>query len=150
MATATIRIKKDTTANWTESGRVLDDGELGLEITEEGHRVIRVGNGVSAFMDLPVAVDIEAINEIKTGMDTNAKKYYDDMVDRGEEMLKKMEQQAITVELQDDETKIDYRMGISNGSLYFEEIEDKTAVPETGGGDSPEESGNESNEEVSE
>ena len=101
-------------------------------------------------MDLPVAVDIEAINEIKTGMDTNAKKYYDDMVDRGEEMLKKMEQQAITVELQDDETKIDYRMGISNGSLYFEEIEDKTAAPETGGGDSPEESGNESNEEVSE
>ena len=61
-----------------------------------------------------------------------------------------MEQQAITVELQDDETKIDYRMGISNGSLYFEEIEDKTAAPETGGGDSPEESGNESNEEVSE
>ena len=150
MATATNRIKKDTTANWTESGRVLDDGELGLEITEEGHRVIRVGDGVSAVMDLPVAVDIEAINEIKTGMDTNAKKYYDDMVDRGEEMLKKMEQQAITVELQDDETKIDYRMGISNGSLYFEEIEDKTAAPETGGGDSPEESGNESNEEVSE
>ena len=150
MATATIRIKKDTTANWTESGRVLDDGELGLEITEEGHRVIRVGDGVSASTDLPVAVDIEAINEIKTGMDTNAKKYYDDMVDRGEEMLKKMEQQAITVELQDDETKIDYRMGISNGSLYFEEIEDKTAAPETGGGDSPEESGNESNEEVSE
>ena len=150
MATATIRIKKDTTANWTESGRVLDDGELGLEITEEGHRVIRVGDGVSAFMDLPVAVDIEAINEIKTGMEKKTKKYYDDMVDRGEEMLKKMEQQAITVELQDDETKIDYRMGISNGSLYFEEIEDKTAAPETGGGDSPEESGNESNEEVSE
>lgn len=64
--------------------------------------------------------------------------------------IKKMEQQAITVELQDDETKIDYRMGISNGSLYFEEIEDKTAAPETGGGDSPEESGNESNEEVNE
>ena len=149
MATATIRIKKDTTANWTASERVLDDGELGLEITEEGHRVIRVGDGVSAFMNLPVAVDIEAINDIKTGMDTNAKKYYEDMVNRGEEMLKKMEQQAITVELQDDETKIDYRMGISNGSLYFEEIDEKAAAPEDGGGDSPEESGNENNEEVS-
>lgn len=150
MATATIRIKKDTTANWIASERVLDDGELGLEITEEGHRIIRVGDGVNAFMNLPVAVDIEAINEIKTGMDTNAKKYYEDMVSKGEEMLKKMEQQAITVELQDDETKIDYRMGISNGSLYFEEIEKKAAIPETGGGDSPEESGNESNEEVDE
>jgi len=149
MATATIRIKKDTTANWTASERVLDDGELGLEITEEGHRVIRVGDGVSAFMNLPVAVDIEAINDIKTGMDTNAKKYYEDMVNRGEEMLKRMEQQAITVELQDDETKIDYRMGISNGSLYFEEIDEKAVAPENGGGDSPEESGNENNEEVS-
>lgn len=150
MATATIRIKKDTTANWIASERVLDDGELGLEITEEGHRIIRVGDGVNVFMELPVAVDIEAINEIKTGMDTNAKKYYEDMVSKGEEMLKKMEQQAITVELQDDETKIDYRMGISNGSLYFEEIEKKAAVPETGGDDSPEESGGENNEEVDE
>lgn len=148
MATATIRIKKDTTANWIASERVLDDGELGLEITEEGHRIIRVGDGVNVFMELPVAVDIEAINEIKTGMDTNAKKYYEDMVSKGEEMLKKMEQQAITVELQDDETKIDYRMGISNGSLYFEEIEKKAAVPETGGGDLAEESGGENNEEV--
>nr|DAM76818.1 MAG TPA: hyaluronidase [Caudoviricetes sp.] len=150
MATATIRIKKDTTANWTASGRVLDDGELGIEITEEGHRVIRVGDGVSAFMNLPVAVDIEAINAIKTGMDTNAKKYYEDMVNKGEEMLKKMEQQAITVELQDDETKIDYRMGISNGSLYFEEVDEKTTAPEDGDSDSPEESENENNEEVSE
>lgn len=33
MATATIRIKKGTTAEWTESRRVLDDGEMGLELT---------------------------------------------------------------------------------------------------------------------
>ena len=29
---------------------------------------------------------------------------------------------ATTVELDDDATQIKYRMGISNGTLYFEEI----------------------------
>ena len=59
MATATITLKKGTTAEWTESKRVLDDGELGLETTADGHRIIRVGNGASEFMDLPVTFDIE-------------------------------------------------------------------------------------------
>lgn len=122
MATATIRIKKDTTANWTASGRVLDDGEMGLEITDAKHRIIRIGDGVTAFMNLPVAFDIEEVREIKTGMDTDAKTYYDGMVKKGEEMLKMMEQQAITVQLTDDKTKIEYRMGISNGTMYFEEV----------------------------
>lgn len=45
MATATITLKKGTTAEWTESKRVLDDGELGLETTTSGHRIIRIGNG---------------------------------------------------------------------------------------------------------
>ena len=52
MATATIRIKKGTTAEWIESHRVLDDGELGLELTADGHRIIRIGNGATEFMDL--------------------------------------------------------------------------------------------------
>lgn len=122
MATATIRIKKGTTAEWQASERVLDDGELGLEITEEKHRIIRIGDGVTFFMNLPVAFDIEEIREIKTGMDNNAKRYYEDMVKKGEEMLEKMEQQAITVQLTDDETGIEYFMGISNGTMYFEEV----------------------------
>lgn len=122
MATATIRIKKGSTAEWTASERVLDDGELGLEITEERHRIIRVGDGMTQFMNLPVAFDIEEVREIKTGMDTNAKEYYDDMVQKGEELLAKMEQQAITVQLTDDDTGIEYRMGISNGTMYFEEV----------------------------
>lgn len=122
MATATIRVKKDTTANWIASERVLDDGELGIEITDEGHRVVRVGDGVTQFMNLPVAFDIEEVRKIKTDMDTDAKQYYDDMVKKGEELLTKMEQQAITVQLTDEETGIEYRMGLSNGTMYFEEV----------------------------
>lgn len=122
MATATITLKKGTTAEWTESKRVLDDGELGLETTTSGHRIIRIGNGSTEFMSLPVAFDIEEVREIKTRMDEDAKTYYDDMVKKGTELLAEMKALATTVELEDDATQIKYRMGISNGTLYFEEI----------------------------
>lgn len=132
MATATITIKKGTTAEWTEAKRVLDDGELGLETTTNGHRIIRIGNGSTEFMQLPVAFDIEEVREIKTGMDTDAKAYYDDMVKRGEEYIAEIKAMATTVELEDDATAIKYRMGISNGTLYFEEIEKETVTDDTG------------------
>jgi len=124
MATATITLKQGTTAEWTESKRVLDSGELGLEITVKGHRIIRIGNGATEFMDLPVAIDIEEIREIKTEMDENSTKYYDDLVKKGTELLAEMKAMATTVELEDDETQIKYRMGISSGTLYFEELEE--------------------------
>lgn len=122
MATATITLKKGTTAEWTESKRVLDDGELGLETTADGHRIIRVGNGASEFMDLPVTFDIEEVREIKTGMDVDSQTYYNSLVAKGTELLAEMKALATTVELEDDVTAIKYRMGISNGTLYFEEI----------------------------
>lgn len=124
MATATIRIKKGTTEQWTASTRVLDDGEMGLEVTENGHRIIRIGDGESPFMELPVSYDIEEVREIKEGMDKDAQTYYTNMVAKGEEMLEQMEKQATTMQLVDDETGINYRMGISNGTLYFEELEE--------------------------
>lgn len=122
MATATITLKKGTTAEWTESKRVLDDGELGLETTTDGHRIIRVGNGASEFMNLPVTFDIEEVREIKTGMDADSQTYYNNLVAKGTELLAEMKALATTVELEDDTTAIKYRMGISNGTLYFEEI----------------------------
>ena len=122
MATATITLKKGTTAEWTESKRVLDDGELGLETTADGHRIIRVGNGASEFMDLPVTFDIEEVREIKTGMDVDSQTYYNNLVAKGTELLAEMKALETTVELEDDVTAIKYRMGISNGTLYFEEI----------------------------
>lgn len=133
MATATIRIKKGTTAEWTESNRVLDDGELGIELTVDGHRIIRIGNGATEFMDLPVSFDIEEVREIKKGMDDNAKTYYEDMVEKGTELLAEMKAMATTVELEDDATGIKYRMGLSGGTLYFEEMKKETTVPDVGG-----------------
>lgn len=89
-----------------------------------------MGNGATEFMDLPVTFDIEEVREIKTGMDENAKKYYDDMVAKGEEYIEEIKSMATTVELEDDETGIKYRMGLSNGTLYFEELEATAAQEE--------------------
>lgn len=50
------------------------------------------------------------------------KKYAALMVKKGTELLAEMKALATTVELEDDATQIKYRMGISNGTLYFEEI----------------------------
>ena len=133
MATATVRVKKGTTAEWIESRRVLDDGEMGLELTTDGHRIIRIGNGATEFMDLPVSFDIEEVREIKKGMDDNAKTYYEDMVEKGTELLAEMKAMATTVELEDDATGIKYRMGLSGGTLYFEEMKKETTVPDVGG-----------------
>ena len=133
MATATIRIKKGTTAEWTESHRVLDDGEMGLELTVDGHRIIRIGNGATEFMDLPVSFDIEEVREIKKGMDDNAKTYYEDMVKKGEEFIAEIKAMATTVELEDEATGIKYRMGLSGGTMYFEEMKKEATVPDVGG-----------------
>lgn len=133
MATATIRIKKGTTAEWIESHRVLDDGEMGLELTADGHRIIRIGNGATEFMDLPVSFDIEEVREIKTGMEDSVKTYYESMVEKGTELLAEMKAMATTVELEDDATGIKYRMGMSGGTMYFEELAKETVVPDTGG-----------------
>ena len=65
-------------------------------------------------------------------MDENAQKYYDDVVERGEEYIAEIKAMATTVELTDDATAIKYRMGISNGTLYFEEIEKETVTEDTG------------------
>lgn len=157
MATATIRMKKGTTAEWTESHRVLDDGEAGLELTADGHRIIRVGDGVTEFMDLPVSFDIEEVREIKTGMEDSVKTYYDNMVKKGEELLAEMKKMTTTIELEDEATGIKYRMGLSGGTMYFEEMKKEATVPdvegdtegsETGGG--AEESGETENAEQEE
>ena len=80
MATATITLKKGTTAEWTESKRVLDDGELGLETTTSGHRIIRIGNGSTEFMSLPVTWLVRVISFEAFSM----------MVDEALERMKKM------------------------------------------------------------
>lgn len=47
-----ISQKIDTTVNWNSSTLVLNDGELGIEITSDGNRRIKIGDGVSTWVNL--------------------------------------------------------------------------------------------------
>lgn len=122
MATSTITIKKDTTDNWTNSHRVLDDGELGLEITEAGHRALRIGDGIHEFMELPVTVDIDEVRQIKTDMETKATEEYTKLTEAGKELLEEMKGEAGTVTLTDTSTGTKYHMGLEDGTMFFEEV----------------------------
>lgn len=48
-----IRHLRATTAEWKEANPVIPDGELALERTPAGSTVIKIGNGVDVYSDLP-------------------------------------------------------------------------------------------------
>lgn len=64
MATWTVRPKKDTTANWKASGRILEANEWGVEETTSGKYILRIGNGKDKFLDLQPVVDTENLAKI--------------------------------------------------------------------------------------
>lgn len=65
MATSTIKPKKGTTAEWEESGRVLEVNEWGVEETESGAYILRIGDGKNKFLDLPAVMDMEQIQDLE-------------------------------------------------------------------------------------
>nr|DAF92319.1 MAG TPA: major tropism determinant [Myoviridae sp. ctBvM24] len=64
MATWTVKPKKDTTANWKASGRILEENEWGVEETTSGHYILRIGNGKDVFPDLQAVLDNESLEKI--------------------------------------------------------------------------------------
>lgn len=48
-----IQFRRDTTANWESCNPVLLLGELGLEFKEDGTRLFKIGDGNTAWTDLP-------------------------------------------------------------------------------------------------
>lgn len=77
MATWTVKPKKDTTANWEASGRILEVNEWGVEETATGKYILRIGDGKNKFLDLPAVLDNESLEKIyseisnfKTNMQT--------------------------------------------------------------------------------
>ncbi|MEH2955869.1 hypothetical protein VV089_23425 [Candidatus Merdisoma sp. JLR.KK011] len=45
------------------------------------------------------------------------------MVEEGTELLAEIKAMATTIELEDEATGIKYRMGLSGGTMYFEEMQ---------------------------
>ena len=57
MATSTIRIKTDTTANWKATNRVLEYKEIAIEVRENGEKAFKTGDGVTGWNKLPYLYD---------------------------------------------------------------------------------------------
>ena len=57
MATSTIRIKTDTTANWNATNRVLEYKEIAIEVRTNGEKAFKTGDGVTGWKNLPYLYD---------------------------------------------------------------------------------------------
>ena len=66
MATSTITLKTDTTANWEASNRVLNANEPGVERTTDGYVNMKIGDGTTPWNDLGYIFKLKTLEEIKT------------------------------------------------------------------------------------
>ena len=67
MATSTIRIKTDTTANWKATDRVLEYKEIAIEVKTNGKKAFKTGDGVTGWNELPYLFDPEWVEtEVNT------------------------------------------------------------------------------------
>lgn len=70
MATSTIKPKRGTTAQWQASRRVLEENEWGVEVTENGHHILRIGDGEHLFHELSAVFDAENYEELMAQVET--------------------------------------------------------------------------------
>ena len=63
MATSTIRIKTDTTANWNATNRVLEYKEIAIEVRPNGKKAFKTGDGVTGWKNLPYLYDPEWVEQ---------------------------------------------------------------------------------------
>lgn len=79
MANVTIRIRRDTTANWTANNPVLASGEWAAEILTGTTLVnIKIGDGITSWVNLAYSVNfpsIEAAEQAASQYATNAANY---------------------------------------------------------------------------
>lgn len=72
MATSTITLKTDTTANWTSSNRILALNEPALERTTDGYINMKLGDGVTPWNTLPYVFELKTLEQIGATASDNA------------------------------------------------------------------------------
>ena len=72
MATSTITLKTDTTANWESSNRILALNEPGLERTVDGYINMKLGDGVTAWQQLGYVFKLKTMEDLKGSVDKTA------------------------------------------------------------------------------
>ena len=64
MATATITLKTDTTANWESSNRILALNEPALERTTDGYINMKLGDGVTPWTELGYVFKLKTLEDL--------------------------------------------------------------------------------------
>lgn len=143
MATSTIKPKCGTTAQWQASGRILEVNEWGVEVTESGAYILRIGDGEHLFHDLPAVIDVptfdalvqqvqEQYNEViafRNNM-TEATNAANSAAAGARSAANAANAGAAACEniaaginsMADDTTATVYSIGIDNGIIYLEEV----------------------------
>lgn len=143
MATSTIKPKCGTTAQWQASGRILEVNEWGVEVTESGAYILRIGDGEHLFHDLPAVIDVptfdalvqqvqEQYNEViafrnnmteATNAANSAAAGARSAADAANAGAAACENLAAGINsMADDTTATVYSIGIDNGIIYLEEV----------------------------
>lgn len=143
MATSTIKPKCGTTAQWQASGRILEVNEWGVEVTESGAYILRIGDGEHLFHDLPAVIDVptfdalvqqvqEQYNEVTafrnnmteaTNAANSAAAGARSAADAANAGAAACENIAAGINsMADDTTATVYSIGIDNGIIYLEEV----------------------------
>lgn len=143
MATSTIKPKCGTTAQWQASGRILEVNEWGVEVTESGAYILRIGDGEHLFHDLPAVIDVptfdalvqqvqEQHNEViafrnnmteATNAANSAAAGARSAADAANAGAAACENIAAGINsMADDTTATVYSIGIDNGIIYLEEV----------------------------
>ena len=135
MATWTIRPKKDTTANWKASGRILEVNEWGVEETASGKYILRIGNGKDKFLDLQPVVDTENLAKIYSEI-SNFNANMQQATSAANAAAQSAQQQAAAAQagaaackdiqkginsMSDSATGKKYTIGVEAGLVYLEE-----------------------------
>lgn len=136
MATSTIKPKKGTTQQWAESGRILEVNEWGVEETERGDYILRIGDGEHEFLDLPAVMDMQQLRELTQTVDNFAGNMQSAAAAANTAAEKA---QAATTAAQgaaeacqniasginsmsDDTTGTVYKIGVNAGKVYLQEV----------------------------
>lgn len=143
MSTTTLKLKSGTTAQWKEAKRILEEREMGLEVTTDTKYILRIGDGKTEFTKLPAAISTpyfdELCNQVKvkyeeikafeenmktaTTAANNAATAAAQSKDRADAAAKACEDIAEGMNtMVDNATSKTYRMGIENGNIYLQEV----------------------------
>ena len=135
MATWTVKPKKDTTANWKASGRILEVNEWGVEETASGKYILRIGNGKDKFLDLQPVVDTENLAKIYSEI-SNFNANMQQATSAAHAAAQSAQQQAAAAQagaaackdiqkginsMSDSATGKKYTIGVEAGLVYLEE-----------------------------